>query len=184
MSDARERVRAHLLEHSVRRGQFTLKSGRPTDWFLDSKRTICAGEVMADVGELILAQVPAEATAIGGLTMGADPVAYVAAAVAATRGRPLNAFAVRKEAKGYGQGGRIGGALGPSDRVVITEDTTTRGTSMFEAVTVVRELGATVLGLLAFVDRGGTCGAMAAAADLPFWAVFTAPDLGFSFEGP
>ena len=86
------------------------------------------------VAEAVLDVLPDEATAIGGLTMGADPVAFVTAGVAATRGRALKAFSVRKEAKDHGGGGRIAGALDPGDRVVVTEDAVTRGTSLLEAV--------------------------------------------------
>jgi orotate phosphoribosyltransferase len=115
--------------------------------------------------------------------MGADPVAFVTAAVAATRGRPLKAFSVRKEAKDHGGGGRIAGALDPGDLAVVTEDAVTRGTSLLEAARAVREAGAEPILLLALVDRGGTVAAMAAAEALPFRAVFGAPDLGFPYEG-
>ena len=180
---AYERVRAHLLEHSVRRGQFTLKSGRASTWFIDSKQTISAPEVMVDVATLLLERIPSEATAIGGLTMGADGASYITAAVAATRGRHLRAFSVRKEVKDHGAGGRIAGALEPGDRVVVTEDTVTRGTSLLEAAHAVREAGGEVVLLLALVDRGGTAAALAAAEGWPFLAVYGAPDLGFPFEG-
>ena len=92
--------------------------------------------------------------------MGADPVAFGVAAVAATRGRRLRSFSVRKEAKDHGVTGRLAGALQPGDRVVITEDTVTRGTSLMEAVDVVRGLGAEPVLITVIVDRGGTvCGA-------------------------
>jgi orotate phosphoribosyltransferase len=178
-----ERVRAHLLEHSVRRGQFTLKSGRTSNWFIDSKQTICAPEVMVDVADLVLERLPAPTTALGGLTMGADGLTFVTAGVAATRGRHLNAFSVRKEVKDHGAGGRLAGVLRPGDRVVVTEDTVTRGTSLTEAADVVTEFGAEVVALLALVDRGGTCEQRAAQRGWPFLAVFTAMDLGFEFEG-
>src|SRR5487761_2723001 len=166
MNPERERVLAHLLEHSVRRGQFTLKSGRASSWFIDSKQTICAPEV---------------AQAIGGLTMGADGVSFISAGVAATRGRLLRAFSVRKELKDHGAGGRIAGTLLPGDRVVVTEDTVTRGTSLIEAADVITEFGAEVVLLLALVDRGGTAASMAAQRGWTFDAVFTAPDLGFAY---
>ena len=178
-----ERLRDHLLEHSVKRGEFTLKSGRTSTWFIDSKQTVCRPEAMVLVAEGILSVIPDDATAIGGLTMGADPVAFVTAAVAATEGRPLRAFSVRKEAKDHGAGGRIAGALDPGDRVVITEDTVTRGTSLLEAAHAVRAAGAEPVLLVAVVDRGGTCAAMAAAEGLEFTALLTAPDLGFDYEG-
>ncbi len=81
-----EALRAHLLEHSVRRGDFTLKSGRKSSWFIDSKQTVCRPEAMVLVADGVLSVIPADADAIGGLTMGADPVAFVTAGVAATRG--------------------------------------------------------------------------------------------------
>jgi orotate phosphoribosyltransferase len=176
-------LRDHLLAHSVRRGDFTLKSGRQSSWFIDSKQTVCRPEAMLLVADAVLAVVPPEATAIGGLTMGADPVAFMTAGVAATRGRRLKAFSVRKEVKDHGGGGRIAGALDPGDQVVVTEDTVTRGTSLLEAAHAVQDAGAEVVLLVAIVDRGGTAEAMAAAEGLRFQAILTAPDLGFDYEG-
>jgi orotate phosphoribosyltransferase len=176
-------LRQHLLAHSVKTGHFTLKSGRTSTWFVDSKQTVCRPEAMVWVADAVLALTPPSATAIGGLTMGADPVAFVTAGVGAVRGRPLKAFSVRKEAKDHGAGGRIAGALDPGDRVVVTEDTVTRGTSLLEAVRVVRSLGCEVVAAVALLDRGGTAEALAAAEGVPFAAVLSAPDLGFPFEG-
>ncbi len=183
MSASRDAVLAHLLEHSVRRGEFTLKSGRTSSWFIDSKQTICAPEAMVDLATLVLEAIPTDANAIGGLTMGADGVSFITAGVAATRGRALNAFSVRKEVKDHGAGGRLAGVLHAGDRVVITEDTVTRGTSLLEAVHVAQELGAEIVMILAVVDRGGTAAAMTAAEGLRFEALFSAPDLGFPYEG-
>lgn len=182
MSDL-EALRRHLLEHSVRRGDFVLKSGRRSSWFVDAKQTTCRPEGMVLVADALLAAIPADATAIGGLTMGADAVAFATAAVAATRGRPLRAFSVRKEDKGHGAGGRIAGALEPGDKVVVTEDAVTRGTSPLEAARAVREAGAVPVLVAAVVDRGGTCAARAAAEGIGFVALLTAPDLGFPYEG-
>jgi orotate phosphoribosyltransferase len=172
----------HLLAHSVRRGDFTLKSGKKTDWFMDAKQTVCRPEGLLLVADLALEMIPDDVTAIGGLTVGADPVAYGVAAVAATRGRDLRSFTIRKEAKDHGVAGRLAGPLLPGDKVVITEDAVTRGTSPLEAAQVVRDLGAEPVLILAVVDRGGTCGAMAAAEGIDFIALVTAPDLGFPFE--
>ena len=80
-------LRAHLLAHSVRTGDFVLKSGRKSTWFIDSKQTVCRPDGMLLLAEAILGVLPDDATAIGGLTMGADPVAFIAAGVAATRDR-------------------------------------------------------------------------------------------------
>jgi orotate phosphoribosyltransferase len=172
----------HLLRHSVRRGDFTLKSGRRSSWFIDAKQTTCRPEGMLLVADAALAALPDDVTAIGGLTMGADAVAFGVAAVAATRGRGLRSFSVRKEVKDHGGGGRIAGALEPGDRVVIVEDAVTRGVSMLEAADVVLDAGAAPILLLPVVDRGGTVEAMAAERGLPLVALVTAPELGFEYE--
>jgi len=179
-----EALRRHVLEHSVQRGDFVLKSGRRSSWFIDSKQTVCRPDGMLLVADAVLAVVPDEATAIGGLTMGADPVAFTAAAVAATRGRSLKAFSVRKEAKDHGGGGRVAGALDPGDKVVVTEDTVTRGTSLLEAVRAVRAAGAEVVLAVAVVDRGGAAGRLLGAEGVAFRAILGAPDLGFDFDEP
>jgi orotate phosphoribosyltransferase len=171
----------HLLRHAVRRGDFVLKSGKRSDWFIDAKQTTCRPDGMLLVAEALLAVLPEDVTAIGGLTMGADAVAFATAAVAATRGRALRSFSVRKEAKDHGVTGRLAGALTPGDKVVITEDTVTRGTSIMEAVDVVQAFGADPVAILVIVDRGGTCGALAAARSIPFLALLTAEDLGFGY---
>jgi orotate phosphoribosyltransferase len=162
-------------------GDFTLKSGRKSTWFLDTKQTMCRPDGMIAVANAAFEIIPADATAIGGLTMGADPVAYGIAAVGATQGRNLRSFSVRKEAKDHGITGRIAGALQPGDHVVITEDTVTRGTSLFEAVDAVRAFGAIPVLITVIVDRGGTCAAMAAEAGIAYKPLLSAPDLGFEF---
>jgi orotate phosphoribosyltransferase len=176
---SREALRQHLLAHSVKRGEFTLKSGKRSTWFLDSKQTVCRPAGLLLVADAALEVLPADADAIGGLTMGADPVAFGIAAVAATRGLGLRSFSVRKESKDHGVVGRIAGALERGDRVVIAEDTVTRGTSMLEAARAVRAFGAEPVLLLAVVDRGGTCAALAAEEGIAFTALVSAADLGF-----
>ncbi|MBJ32096.1 MAG: orotate phosphoribosyltransferase [Acidimicrobiaceae bacterium] len=180
----------HLMEHSIRTGDFTLKSGRKSSWFCDAKQTACRADGILLVAEAALAEIAAleeesgPISAIGGLTAGADPVAFGIAAVAATRGRDLRSFSIRKESKDHGVQGRLAGALRPGDRVIVCEDTVTRGTSPLEAASVVRELGAEPVAILPIVDRGGTCGAAAAEAGLAFLPLVSAPDLGFPYEGP
>ena len=144
---------------------------------------MCRPDGLLLVADALLAAIPAGTTALGGLTMGADPVAFGVAGVAAARGFRLRAFSVRKQAKDHGGGGRLAGVLEPGDRVVVTEDTVTRGTSPLEAVRVVRDLGAEVVGVVAVVDRGGTCGARCDAEGIPCTALVTAPDLGFDSAG-
>ncbi len=175
------RLRDHVFEHSLKTGDFTLKSGRKSTWFLDTKQTVCRADGVVAVADAALEIIPDDVDAIGGLTMGADPVAFGIAAIAATRGRNLRSFSVRKEAKDHGVTGRLAGALKPGDKVVITEDTVTRGTSIFEAVEVVRAFGAHPVLITVIVDRGGTCAAMAEEAGIAYRPLLTAPDLGFEF---
>ncbi len=172
----------HLLTHSVKRGEFTLKSGKRSEWFIDSKQTACDPDGVVLMADAALGVIPPDATAIGGITVGADPVAYGIAAVAATRGRGLRSFTIRKEAKDHGVTGRVAGALRPGDKVVVTEDTTSRGTTLAEAIEVVRAFGAEPVLVLALVDRGGTAAGYAEAAGVPFVALVTAPDLGFAYD--
>ena len=175
-------LRHHVLQHALKTGNFTLKSGRTSTWFLDTKQTACRPDGIVLVADVALSLLPADVTAIGGLTMGADPVAFGIAAVAATRGRLLRSFSVRKEAKDHGVTGRIAGALQPGDKVAIVEDTVTRGTSIFEAVDAVRAFGAEPIFITVIVDRGGTCAAMAKAAGIHYSPMLTAPQLGYDYN--
>jgi orotate phosphoribosyltransferase len=181
-STTTEALIEHLLRHAVRRGDFVLKSGKRSDWFIDAKQTTCRPDGMLLVADALLAVLPDDVTALGGLTMGADAVAFATAGIAAVRGRPLRAFSVRQTAKDHGAGGRLAGALEVGDRVAITEDAVTRGVSMLEAAAVVRDAGAEPVLLVPVVDRGGTVTALAAEQGLPVRALVTAPDLGFPFE--
>jgi orotate phosphoribosyltransferase len=181
LDPARHALRTHVLKHSLKTGSFTLKSGASSSWFLDTKQTACRPDGIILVADVALSIFPSGVDAIGGLTMGADPVAFGISAVAATRGVALRSFSVRKEAKDHGVTGRIAGALQEGDRVIITEDTVTRGTSIMEAVDAVVAFGATVAFITVIVDRGGTCGDLARARGIPFVPLLTAPDLGYEY---
>ena len=184
LSPTLDRLRSHVLEHSVKTGTFTLKSGATSSWFLDTKQTACRADGIIAVADAVIemfGDVLDDIDAIGGLTMGGDPVAYGVQAVAATRSRTLRSFSVRKEPKAGGITGRIAGALLPGDRVLVTEDTTTRGTSLIEAVDQIEAYGAHPVMMTVIVDRGGTCAAMAAAKGIDYRPLLTAPDLGFGF---
>ena len=182
LDQARSALRQHVLTHSLKTGNFTLKSGKASTWFLDTKQTACRPAGIVLVADVALSLLPADVVAIGGLTMGADPVAFGIAAVAAARGRSLRSFSVRKEAKDHGITGRIAGALLPGDKVAIVEDTVTRGTSIFEAVAAVREFGATPIFISVIVDRGGTCSEMARTAGIAYEPMLTAPQLGYDYN--
>lgn len=178
----RDALRRHVLEHSLKTGDFVLKSGRRSSWFLDTKQTACRPDGILLVADLALSLIPERVTAIGGLTMGADPVAFGVAAIAAQRGRDVRSFSVRKEAKDHGVTGRIAGALRPGDVVAIVEDTVTRGNSIIEAVEAVRAFGAEPVVITVIVDRGGTCAAMARDAGIDYRPMLTAPQLGYDFN--
>lgn len=184
LSPTLETLRQHVMEHAVKRGEFTLKSGAKSSWFLDTKQTACRADGILAVTDALVEVFGDELSgidAIGGLTMGADPMAYGVAAVLATRGHSLRSFSVRKEAKQGGITGRIAGALQPGDRVLVTEDTTTRGTSLIEAVDEIAAFGAEPVFMSVIVDRGGTCAAMAAEREIDYRPLLTAPDLGFGY---
>ena len=184
LSPTLDRLRDNVLKHSVKTGDFTLKSGAKSTWFLDTKQTACRSDGIIAVTNALIEVLGADfdgIDAIGGLTMGGDPVAYGVQAVAATRGHALRSFSVRKEAKQGGITGRIAGALQPGDRVLVTEDTTTRGTSLIEAAEEIEAFGAIAVFMTVIVDRGGTCAAMAADKDIDYRPLLTAPDLGFGF---
>jgi len=154
--DARERLVALLQARSVLHGDFVLASGRRSPHYIDCRRTTMHAEGLALIGTLGLAAIRAAGwnpQAVGGLTLGADPVAYaIARATAGTPG-PIHAFTVRKAAKAHGAGKRIEGCLEPGDVAVVVEDVITTGASALEAASVVRAAGATVCGILAVVDR-------------------------------
>jgi orotate phosphoribosyltransferase len=184
LSPVLETLRSHVMEHSVKHGEFVLKSGATSSWFLDTKQTACRPDGIIATTDAVLevfGDVIGDIDAIGGLTMGSDPVAYGVAAVVATRGHGLRSFSVRKEAKLGGITGRIAGALQPGDRVLVTEDTTTRGTSLIEAADEIAAYGAVPVWMTVIVDRGGTCAAMAAEHGIDYRPLLTAPDLGFGY---
>ncbi len=184
LSSTLDRLRTHVLEHAVKTGDFVLKSGARSNWFLDTKQTACRADGIIAVTDAIVEMFGDELgtiDAIGGLTLGADPMAYGVAAVLATRGFDVRSFSVRKEVKQGGVTGRIAGALQPGDRVLVTEDTTTRGTSLIEAVDQIEAYGAHPVFMSVIVDRGGTCAAMAAARGIDYRPLLTAPDLGFDY---
>ncbi len=186
MSDNYEEIKSkliqHLLKYSIKKGQFVLKSGKKSSWFCDAKQTICRGDGIKLVADLLLMSMPENATAIGGLTAGADPIAFGAAAISAERGRSLNAFSVRKEPKDHGISGRLAGTLLKTDKAVIVEDAATRGVSALQAVEAVRELGAEPVMAISIVDRGGVCAKLMADINLEYKALVTAQDLGFSYD--
>jgi len=151
-----DHLRRILLERSVRRGDFLLASGQRSSYYIDCRLTTMSAEGQVLIGRMGLAAMRAAAWqphGVGGLTMGADPVAYAIAAASWGTGRAIDAFSVRKEAKGHGTGRLIEGNFREGDAVVVVEDVITSGGSAQKAVGAVQEAGGSVVGILAVVDR-------------------------------
>jgi orotate phosphoribosyltransferase len=145
-----------LATRSARRGTFTLASGRQSDLYIDARLTTMSPDGLATIGPLALEHLRVRdwtPDAVGGLTLGADPVSYAIALASAHTHAPIRAFTVRKEAKGHGTGKLIEGPFQAGDRVVVIEDVITTGGSALKAVDAIRAAGGTVLGVLAVVDR-------------------------------
>jgi len=152
----RDTLKDLLLARSVRRGEFVLASGRRSSFYIDARLTTMSGEGLAVVGGLGLDRLAARGwspRAVGGLTLGADPIAYALALTARRRGQLLDAFAVRKQPKDHGTGQRIEGCFASGYPVVIVEDVLTTGRSAREAISAVEGEGGHVLGVLAVMDR-------------------------------
>lgn len=147
-----------LANRSLQTGTFTLSSATTSTYYIDARRTTMSARGLDLVGRLGLAAIRDagwDAQLVGGLTLGADPVAF-AIAVASRHAPPeLNAFTVRKTAKDHGTGRLIEGCFAPGARVVVVEDVLTTGASALRAVEAVAKEGARVLGVLAVVDRHG-----------------------------
>jgi orotate phosphoribosyltransferase len=151
-----DRLVALLVRESARKGDFVLASGRRSNLYIDVRRTAMHPEGLTLIGPLGLAALESaqwQVQSVGGLTLGADPIAYAIAYASQLAGRPVRAYTVRKEAKAHGTGQRIEGQFRPGDRVAIVEDVITTGGSALKATQAVREAGGEVAGVLAVVDR-------------------------------
>jgi orotate phosphoribosyltransferase len=177
----RERLKQLLVARSVRLGDFTLASGAKSTYYIDARTTTMSAEGQRLIG-LVAHRVVRESglapTHVGGLTLGADPVAYAIAHRSALEGIPIDAFTVRKQAKAHGTGQRVEGGLPQGARCLIVEDTVTTGQSSLDAIDVVRTHGAEVVGVFVVVDRsGGAAAALYAEQGLGLLAVFTGEEL-------
>ncbi len=156
MSSDRIDLAELLRTSSVRTGEFVLASGRASNYYVDARRTTMSGRgqrLIGRVGLAALEETDWHPSAVGGLTLGADPVAYAIAHAAAIANRALDAFTVRKEAKAHGAGRQVEGPIEPGARVVVIEDVVTTGGSALRAIEVLSAFGAEIQGVLALVDR-------------------------------
>jgi orotate phosphoribosyltransferase len=157
MENARRQLLELLREKSFRYSPdkpFKLVSGRESPYYIDCRPTTHNAQGLALIGEVcfeLIKDLPVKA--IGGLTMGADPIAHAVALTSYLKGKPINAFSVRRQPKAHGTGGLLVGDVEPGDRVVVVEDVITTGGSVLKAVAAAREFGLRVVKVLILVDR-------------------------------
>lgn len=151
-----ERLIALLAEKSVLFGEFTLASGRRSDFYVDARLTTMSPQGLQLIGEIGLATLAGSSwnvDAVGGLTMGADPISYAISYASAKTDKQLRAFSVRKESKAHGTGKRIEGPFRAGDIVAVIEDVITSGGSALSAIEAIQAAGGTIAGVLALLDR-------------------------------
>ncbi|WP_422925153.1 orotate phosphoribosyltransferase [Singulisphaera sp. PoT] len=183
MSDAFDRARLiELLKRdSLKLGTFTLASGRQSHYYVDGRKVTLSAEGAAVIGAGVLDQLAdlPDVVAVGGLTMGADPIVGATLAVAGARGHgQLRGFLVRKEAKAHGTGQLVEGPVERGSDVVIVDDVATTGGSSLQAVAAVEALGCTVKRVIVVLDRLEGAAAAFSAKGLDFRSLVTIRDLG------
>ncbi len=173
----RDDLLAIIKTDAIVHGEVTLTSGQRADWYIDMRRILLAGRAAPLAGRVMLeATADLSFDAVGGLTLGADPVATAMMHAASAQGRLLDAFVVRKAGKAHGLQRRIEGPDVAGRRVLAVEDTSTTGTSVLTAVDALLEAGAEVAGVAVVVDRGAR--ARIAERGLPYRAAYELADLG------
>ncbi len=177
--NSRDELRQQILDKAVVHGKVVLSSGREADYYVDLRRVTLDSQAAPLVGAVMLELTQdLRFDAVGGLTLGADPVATAMLHAAAAQGRRLDAFVVRKEGKAHGLQRRIEGPDVAGRRVLAVEDTSTTGGSVLTAVEALREAGAEVVGVAVIVERGAA--PAVAAAGLPYRAAYSLRDLGLA----
>jgi orotate phosphoribosyltransferase len=175
----RDQLRQDILDKAVVHGRVVLSSGKEADYYVDLRRVTLDGATAPLVGRVMLDLTShLEYDAVGGLTLGADPVATAMLHAAAAQGRTLDAFVVRKSEKAHGLQRRIEGPDVAGRRVLAVEDTSTTGGSVLTAVEALREAGAEVVGVAVIVERGAA--PKVAEAGLPYLAAYSLADLGLA----
>jgi orotate phosphoribosyltransferase len=175
----RDQLRQDILDKAVVHGRVVLSSGKEADYYVDLRRVTLDGATAPLVGRVMLDLTEQLGyDAVGGLTLGADPVATAMLHASAARGRRLDAFVVRKSEKAHGLQRRIEGPDVAGRRVLAVEDTSTTGGSVLTAVEALREAGAEVVGVAVIVERGAA--PAIEAAGLPYLAAYSLTDLGLA----
>ena len=174
---SRETLREQILNKAVVHGKVILSSGKEADYYVDLRRVTLDSEAAPLVGQVMLDLTKdLDYEAVGGLTLGADPVATAMMHVAARNGRALDSFVVRKEGKAHGLQRRIEGPDVAGKRVLAVEDTSTTGGSVLTAVEALKEAGAIVVGVAVIVERGAKDAIEA--AGYKYYAAYSLADLG------
>ena len=182
----REQLRDLIAELAVVHGKVTLSSGREADYYVDLRRVTLHHRAAPLIGHLLLDALEeaglgtAEIDAVGGLTLGADPIATALLHAAASRGQDLDAFVVRKAAKAHGMQRQIEGPDIAGRKVVVVEDTTTTGGSPIAAIEAARAAGAEVVGVATIVDRATGAREKIEAYGVPYLSLFGLADLGLA----
>jgi len=182
----RDQLLTLIKDLAVVHGKVTLSSGREADYYVDLRRVTLHHRAAPLIGHLMLDLLEevglgtAEVDAVGGLTLGADPVATAVLHAAASRGQDVDAFVVRKAGKAHGLQRRIEGPDVTGRRVVVLEDTSTTGGSAITAVEAVREAGGEVAGVAVIVDRGTGAREAIEALGVPYHFLFDLADLGLA----
>ncbi|MEU1623821.1 orotate phosphoribosyltransferase [Streptomyces sp. NPDC020096] len=176
MTDARDALLQQIKDKAVVHGKVILSSGKEADYYVDLRRITLDGEAAPLVGQVMLdLTADLDYDAVGGLTLGADPVAAAMLHAAAARGRKLDAFVVRKTGKAHGLQRRVEGPDVKGRRVLAVEDTSTTGGSVLTAVEALREEGAEVVGVAVIVERGAA--PAIAETGLPYLQAYGLEDL-------
>lgn len=176
---AHEQLIALLLDKSVRYGTFTLASGKTSDFYVDARQTTLNAQGSRLIGALMVARLRDDVIGVGGMSLGADPVACATSLTSAHTDQPRHAFLIRKEAKGHGTKRFVEGLenLPEGSKVAVVEDTTTTGGSLLLAVERAREAGLDVVQTLTVVDREEGATEALAAAGLTLEALVTRTQL-------
>lgn len=178
IAQLRQELLDQLLKFAYQEGDFTLSSGQKSSYYINGKEVTLRAEGALTVGRLLWSMLPAGTAAVGGLTLGADPIVTAVSIVSALEGHPLPALIIRKQAKGHGTQADIEGPkLAPGAAVVVLEDVVTTGKSAMQAVERLRAAGYQCDRVLALVDREQGGGEFYASQGITFEAVFSIRDL-------
>jgi orotate phosphoribosyltransferase len=183
MSSAREQLLELLATNSFRLGEFTLSSGGKSDYYIDCRTTTLHAKGAELTGRVFLDLMQQQgwgAKAVGGLTMGADPIVVATSVISSQAGAPIHGFLVRKAEKAHGMGRRVEGFQEKGSPVVIVDDVCTTGSSTIQAIEAAREFGFNIAGVACLVERleaGGRPAVEKAADPAPFLSVFTSNDV-------